>query len=145
MAAFHQVVTKLIDYCESHAMIEQVYYEDEYELEGNTKANYPAVIIERSPSSMNVGSNTFSLSVAVVDMALPSERDNIQIDSKCYEIMSDIRAYLSKGIGSDYFVDNPLSSEPINREMNDRVRGWRTDIDIVTSGNASGCEYPGNE
>ncbi len=143
--SFAKVVRDLIEFCTSHARIAQVYYEKEYQMEGSTEANYPAIIIEREASQMIAGENVFSLRISVIDMPKENESDLIDIDSKTFSILSDIRARFTLGETAQYSVSEIVTNEPITHEKNDRVRGFAAVLDFSVRADADGCEYPTNE
>jgi len=142
MINFLKIVTDLQDFCESHAQVTKTYYEDEHAMEGSTESTYPCVLIEREPSVMNSGQNNFSLLISVLDMAKPDQSNKAAIDSKCYEILSDIRKHFNDTQGADYLVESPVTNEPLANEKNDRLRGFAASMTFVVNENA-GCDYPG--
>lgn len=142
--SFQKVVTDIKNYCESHAVVSQFYYEREYDMEGSTEADYPAVVVERSTSQLLAGENVFSLDISVIDLPKENETDKLTIHSKCIKILEDISARFRLGETAQYTIINDPSPEPIAHEKNDRIEGWGATFDFSVRADGDGCEYPTN-
>ena len=143
--SFYKVVSDLIDYCNSNAVISQVYYEQEFQMEGSTEASYPAVIIEREGSVIDGGENIFSLRIIAVDLPKEDQSDKLIIHSKLHQIIDQLEARFNLGETAQYTLVNDISPEPIAYEKNDRVEGWGATFDFSVRRDTDGCEYPVNE
>lgn len=139
---FRKVVLDLKEFCNDHALIRQVYYEREYQMEGSTKADYPAAVIERVPIDLLPGENIFSLSVSVVDMPLESQDDLLTIHNKILLFFEDLYARFRLGKTAQYTILNQPNAEPISVEKNDRIDGWSATFDFSVRADGDGCEFP---
>lgn len=145
MKTFRIVATELRQFCESHGQVGRYVFDNEGELENGVNNAYPVVYVEPVPTIMQKGSNTFSLSIACMDLCLEDFSDIENIYSKTHSIISDIRAYFANVKGGDYSLGDEITLSPIRYDKNDRLNGWETTIDFQTSADASGCIYPGGE
>ena len=143
--SFYKVVSDLIDYCNSNAVIKSVTYDQTFKLEGNRVDNLPAVIIERDTSSFSSGENVFSLRVIIVDLPKENDSDRLAIHSKTHLILDQMEAHFSLGQTAQYSIINDISPEPVSYAYDDRVEGWAATFDFSVRRDTDGCEYPVNE
>ena len=144
MKTFQTVATELREFCESHGQIARYIFDQEGKINDGKSEGYPLVYVEPVPSIMQKGSNTFSLSIAVMDLALEDLSDIESVYSNAHAIISDIRAYFANNKGVDYDLGDEVTLEPIRYDQNDSLNGWTVTIDFQTAADASGCLYPTN-
>lgn len=138
---YKNTVKDIEDFFNSHDQVETVVFADREVFENAKDKNYPFVFIDPAPSGMGIGEMTYSFEISVFDKPQESRADLIEIFSKCFNILSDFRVYITRSELQKYGVDNG-DLLPVNKASNDRVTGFSMQFTFSVPGYADRCLIP---
>jgi len=129
--------------CTAHPQLRVNYYGDNIQLDDKSQSLYPAVVIEPQPSTLGKGNIEYTIGITVLDLMKDDRSQDLEIDSKTLEILTDIIGDLKLGDNTreDYFVQDDIVVSPIQPapDFNDRLLGWSAEIVAIVSYAKSGC------
>jgi len=144
---FYNVVNFIQEICESHPQIKNFYYGDKVQIDSDSINNFPLVICNPLPSTSNNNTFTFSIELVILDLSKVDYSDQLQIQSKTFDLAQDILGEIKLGakfaLAKEYtfVIPEEIGVNPIqpNPDFNDRAFGCSIDLNVEVTYEKNGC------
>lgn len=141
MLTLNQVKVLLKDYFESHAQLKSVFYQNDFDYNGERSIDYPSANIQYINSDVTGKLLNYNYNIVISDITQPENtemEDNVISDA--LQIAEDFLSYLEYTEG---FIFNGSSSlEPFVDDTGDRTSGISFTVSIGTIRNQNWCNKP---
>lgn len=144
MQTLYKVVKEVEELATNHPQITSFYYGDSIQIDTKSSA-LPALLVEPQPSQSGKGFARFTILVTVFDMPSEDRSDDLDVDSRIFDIIQDVVGQFINGdifkSHEDFSVDNEISISPSQPRIdkNDRLLAWTASLDITVKYRKTGC------
>lgn len=144
MQTLYKVVKEVEKLVNNHPQITSFYYGDSIQLDTKTDA-LPALLVEPQPSNSGRGFAVFTILLTVFDIPSEDRSDDLETDSKLFDIIQDVIGQFINGDifknHEDYSVGTDIQISPSQPRIdkNDRMLAWTASIDITVKYAKTGC------
>ena len=136
MQTLYKVVKEVEKLVNNHPQLTSFYYGDSIQLDTKTDA-LPALLVEPQPSNSGRGFAVFTILLTVFDIPKEDRSDDLETDSKLFDIIQDVVGQFINGDifknHEDYSVGTDIAISPSQPRIdkNDRMLAWSASIDVT--------------